>query len=61
MACYVNADYIITLDKGDILSLRDPDTKEIIIEDNERGEIYRFKVITPGEFLSELQGMGIHL
>ncbi|NJE09263.1 hypothetical protein E3E31_12165 [Thermococcus sp. M39] len=61
VACYANVDYLITLDREDILSLRDPNTKEIIIEDNGGKEVCRFKVVTPGEFLSELQISGIRI
>lgn len=61
VACYVNANYLITLDQEDILSLRDSDTKEIVIEDNEGKEICRFKIVTPGEFLNELYEMETHL
>ncbi|USH00443.1 putative toxin-antitoxin system toxin component, PIN family [Thermococcus argininiproducens] len=61
VACYVNADYLITLDQEDILSLRDPNSKEIIIEDDEGKEVCRFKIVTPREFLSELYEIGIRL
>ena len=61
VACYVNADYLITLDQEDILSLRDSDTKEIVIEDNEGKEICRFKIVTPREFLNELYEMETRL
>jgi len=50
--------YLITLDQKDILSLRDQDTKEIVIEDDEGREVCRFKVLTPREFLNELQAKG---
>lgn len=61
VACYVNADYLITLDQEDILSLRESDTKEIVIEDNEGKEVCRFKILTPGEFLNELYEMETRL
>lgn len=61
VASYANVDCLITLDREDILSLRDPDTKEIVIEDEDGREVCRFKVLTPREFLNELQAMGILL
>ncbi len=57
VACEAGVDFVITLDNKDIISLRDPKTKEIIIEDEEGNEVCRFKILTPGEFLAELRDM----
>lgn len=55
VACEVGVDFVITLDNKDIISLRDPKTKEIIIEDEEGNEVCRIKILTPREFLEELK------
>ena len=57
VACDAGVEYLITQDQDDLLSLRDPETKEIVIEDEEGNEVCRFKILTPGEFLAELRGM----
>ena len=57
VACEAGVDFVITLDNKDIISLRDPATKEIIIEDEEGNEVCRFKILAPGEFLAELRDM----
>ena len=57
VACEAGVDFVITLDNKDIISLRDPATKEIIIEDEAGSEVCRFKILTPGEFLAELRDM----
>ncbi|CAB49825.1 Hypothetical protein PAB1755 [Pyrococcus abyssi GE5] len=59
VACEAGVDFVITLDNKDIISLGDPKTKEIIIEDEEGNEVCRFKILTPGEFLAELKNMGL--
>ena len=56
VACDAGVDFVITLDNKDIISLRDPTTKEIVIEDEDGNEVCRFKILTPGEFLAELKG-----
>jgi len=56
VACEASVDFVITLDNKDIISLRDPTTKEIVIEDEDGNEVCRFKILTPGEFLAELKG-----
>lgn len=58
VACDAGVEYLITQDQDDLLSLRDPETKEVIIEDEEGNEVCRFKILTPREFLDELKNSG---
>ncbi|CAI1492883.1 PIN domain containing protein VapC [Thermococcus nautili] len=58
VACDAGVEYVITQDWNDILSLRDPKTKEVIIEDENGNEVCRLKILTPREFLEELQEKG---
>ena len=55
VACDAGVEYLITQDQDDLLSLRDPETKEIVIEDEDGNEVCRFKILTPREFLAELK------
>ncbi len=59
VACDAGVKYLITQDQGDLLSLRDPETREVIIEDDEGNEVCRIKILTPREFLNELKEMGV--
>jgi len=59
VACDAGVEYLITLDKDDLLSLRDPGTKEVIIDDEEGNEVCRFKILTPREFLNEVTKKGL--
>ena len=58
VACDAGVEYLITQDQDDLLSLRDPGTKEVIIEDEEGNEICRIKILTPREFLDEVEKKG---
>nr|WP_192964465.1 putative toxin-antitoxin system toxin component, PIN family [Thermococcus sp. IRI33] len=55
VACDAGAEYVITQDQADLISLRDPVTKEVIIEDENGNEVCRIKILTPREFLEELK------
>lgn len=55
VACDAGVEYLITQDEDDLLSLRDPVTKEVIIEDESGNEVCRIKILTPREFLEELK------
>jgi len=57
VACEAGVDFVITLDNKDIIGLRNPTTKKIVIEDEDGNEVCRFKILTPGEFLEELRKM----
>jgi len=57
VACEADVDFVITLDNRDVISLRDPETKEIIIEDENGNEVCKFKILTPREFLAELESI----
>ena len=59
VACYSKVDFLITLDRDDILSLRDPKTKEIVIEDEDGSEVCRFFAVTPREFIDILREIGL--
>jgi len=59
VACEAGVDFVITLDNRDIISLRNPTTKEVIIENENGNEVCRFKILTPGEFLEELRKLGV--
>lgn len=58
VACDAGVEYLITQDRDDLLPLRDPETKEVVIEDEDGNEVCRFKILTPREFLAELRDRG---
>ncbi|NJE60964.1 putative toxin-antitoxin system toxin component, PIN family [Thermococcus sp. 21S7] len=58
VACDAGVEYLITQDQDDLLSLRNPETKEVIIEDEDGNEVCRIKILTPREFLEELKKRG---
>nr|WP_240703303.1 putative toxin-antitoxin system toxin component, PIN family [Thermococcus indicus] len=58
VACDAGVEYLITQDQDDLLSLRDPETREVIIEDEDGNEVCRIKILTPREFLEELKKKG---
>ncbi|AEC52082.1 hypothetical protein PNA2_1166 [Pyrococcus sp. NA2] len=55
IACDAGVDFVITLDNKDIINLRDPTTKEIIIEDEDGNEVCRFKVFDTGRVSSRVR------